>query len=324
MRLKPILVGIWFGTAILLVALLFHLLRITPADVGRMVKTTPAWLLLVVSALTLSNLIAGVARWEAAKAWLSPNSPPVPFWALVEATTWGALLGQIVPPQLSMSAARWAAVRNSSVVGITLYEGLFDLLVLGSGALAGAAILELHMGGTASLGIFALASLVGCLSIRRAMTVGNFLCGHYAATGTAGAALAGRLAVAFERASDAPAATLAVLSGWSFLRLVILSVRAFLIASAFLPHFDGVTILIGYPLVGLIKGLPLFPAGLGISEWTWTGLLVLAGAAAPAAALTAVTIRLVGFAGLVTIMLVLLPIRLLRFLPIAQRRVAHG
>ncbi len=136
--------------------------------------------------------------------------------------------------------------------------------------------------------------------------------------------MAARLSMALHRASKAPAATLLVLSGWSFLRLVLLSVRGFLIAIAFLQNINGVTVLVGYPVIGLTKGLPGLPGGLGLSEWTWTGLLVLAGAAAPAAALTAITIRIVNFAGLVTIMLALLPIRVVRLLPLAQRSVAHG
>ena len=323
MTRKPVLIILWLTAALSLVALLFQKLKITPADVGRMLEATPPWLLVAVSAITLANLVIGVARWQFAKAWLSPASPPVAFGTLLEATTWGALLGQVTPPQLSMSVARWVAVRSRASVGITLYEGLFDLIALGSGAIAGIAVLELHLESSVSVVLFILTSLVGCLSVRKAMSAGHLLCRHVSRAGTKGATLAATLADAFDRASRAPLRTLTILSAWSFARVMLLSVRALLIATAFLDHFNGVTVLIGYPLIGLIKGLPLMPAGLGIAEWSWTGLLVLAGAAAPAAAITAVALRVVNLAALAIVMFILLAVRVVRSTTSAWREPAR-
>lgn len=320
---KSILLALWLMAALFLVASLFQMLGITLADVGRMIEAAPAWIFVAVSAITLANLVIGVARWQTAKAWLSPASPPVAFGTLLEATTWGALLGQVTPPQLSMSVARWVAVRNSASVGVTLYEGLFDLVALGSGAIAGIAILELHLGSSASVALFILASLAGCLSVRKAMSAGHLLCRHFSRGGTRGAILAANLADAFERAGSAPVKTLTILSAWSFARVLLLSVRALLVATAFLDHFNGVTVLIGYSVIGLIKGLPVMPAGLGIAEWTWTGLLVLAGAAAPAAAVTAVAFRVVNLAALAAVMLVLLAVRAVRTIASSWRETAR-
>ena len=324
MTTKPILMALWLMAALSLVALLFRMLGVTPWDVGRMIGATPPWLFVAVFAITLTNLVIGVARWQTAKAWLSPASPPVAFGTLLGATTWGALLGQVTPPQLSMSVARWIAVRNRASVGVTLYEGLFDLVALGSGAIAGIAILELNLGSSVSVVLFILASLAGCLSVRKAMSAGHLLCRHFSRVGSRGMVLAATLADAFERASRAPLKTLMILSAWSFARVMLLSVRALLVATAFLDHFNGVTVLIGYPVIGLIKGLPVLPAGLGIAEWTWTGLLVLAGAAAPAAAITAVALRVVNLAALATVMLVLLAVRAVRTMASTWREPRNG
>jgi uncharacterized membrane protein YbhN (UPF0104 family) len=287
-----------FALAIFLVVLLFKLQHITLGELAVAIGNTPVWLLVTVCALTLGNQLAGVARWRVANAWLSPNSPRMTFVAMLEATTWGAFLGQLVPPQFSMTFARWAAVRHGSVVGVTLYEGLFDFVVLTSGAVAALAVLVLSAGSGNSLLLLLGAILAGCLSVRWAMSIGHAITRRCSAMHLPGKGLAERLSPALERASNAPARTLAVLCVWSFARMMMLALRTALVAAALLPGIHWETVLIGYPAVGLAVSVPFLPGGLGLAEWSWTGLLVLAGATAPTAALTALVFRVLNFVAL--------------------------
>jgi uncharacterized membrane protein YbhN (UPF0104 family) len=290
--------------AIFLVVLLFRVHNITLGDIGDALATTPPWLLAAVFALTFGNQLAGVARWRAATTWLSPATPRMNFAAMLEATTWGAFLGQLIPPQFSMAFARWAVARNGAAVGVTLYEGLFDFVILGSGALAALAVFTLGLGASASLALFLFAILLGCLSVRWVMKIGHVFTARLAATQMPGAGLAARVSAPLERASRAPAGILATLSVWSFARMALLALRTVVIARAFLPGAHWTTVMIGYPVVGLAVSVPFLPGGLGLVEWSWTGLLVLAGAGASAAALAALVFRIINFLAICGVVLV--------------------
>lgn len=286
------------GFSIFLVVLLFRVQHITVADVVNALAATPPMLLGTVLAMTLANQLAGVARWRAANAWLSPDSPHMTFIAMLEATTWGAFLGQLIPPQFSMSFARWAASRHSSAVGVTLYEGVFDFVILTSGALAALAVLVLGAGSEISLPLFVGGIFAGCISIRWVMSAGCVIARRYSATHLPGRKQAEQLSPALRRASNAPARTLAVLCAWSFVRMTLLALRMVIVAVTLIPGLHWVTVLVGYPIVGLAVSVPFLPAGLGLAEWSWTGLLSLAGATASVAALTAVVFRIINFVAL--------------------------
>jgi hypothetical protein len=312
------------GLAVALIALLFRSMRVGLDDLFVTLGTMPGWLLAAVCLLTFANLMAAVARWYTAAAWLSPTAPKIGYLAMLEATAWGAFLGQLIPPQFSMSISRWAAARNGAAVGVTLYEGLFDFVILGSGAVAALAALGFQTTNGASMLLFGLAILLGCISIRWMMAAGCKLAALLAATHLPGARLAAVLAVPLDRASQAPAGTLAALLAWSFFRMVLLSLRTVLIACILLPGIEWGTVAIGYPIVGLAISVPFLPAGLGLVEWTWTGLLVSAGALAPAAAIAAVSIRLVNLAALAIVVLALLPFRMGRSPAMQVKEAPHG
>jgi uncharacterized membrane protein YbhN (UPF0104 family) len=103
----------------------------------------------------------------------------------------------------------------------------------------------------------------------------------------------GQMAEALERAGRAPAGVMAGLVGLSAARLVVVTLRAVAVALVFVPEVSPVLVAAAYPAAGLVQALPFTPAGLGLAEWSWTGLLVLAGAMAPAAAMAALAFRAV-------------------------------
>ena len=110
-------------------------------------------------------------------------------------------------------------------------------------------------------------------------------------------------------ASKAPARVLAELTGWSIARMALLAFRLILIAMVFAPGIEVLLVAIGYPIVGLTSAVPILPGGLGLTEWSLTGLLVHAGAkGAAAAALIAIMVRLIVLAALMALCVVLLPI----------------
>ncbi len=292
-----------FAAAAALVTLLFRLRGLTLQDIVRTLEATPAWLLAVLAALTIANQIVGVERWRAASRWLHPRVPQMDYLAMIETTTWGAFVGQFVPAQLSIAAARWTDARNSAAVASTLYEQVFGLIILTAAAVAALLTLMLRMGGAASFAIFGLAMLGGCLMIRWSLALGASAAGRYAGLHLPGSAAAALLAGPLARASQAPAATLAILCGWSLLRLALLSARTLVIAYAYVSGIDWTVLVIGSPFVGLAVSVPFLPAGLGVTEWTWTGLLVAAAAPARVAALTAIVFRVVNIAILAAVTL---------------------
>lgn len=325
MARHPSLLAAWIALAFILVALLFRFAGIGVDDLIRALGMTPAWLLGASVAVAFLNQLVGVARWRTALAWLSPSAPALGILPMLEATTWGSIAGQVLPPQLSMTAARWSMARHPSAIGTTLYEQLFDFMVLAAGAAAATAVLALKLGPVPSIAFFAIALLGGCLAIRWLTHVGHILAARYVRTGYWGVAFAARLDEPLVRASRAPAHVLGVLFAWSVIRLALMTLRVVLIVGVFAPAADWTTVAIGYPISGLAMAIPILPAGLGLAEWSWTGLLVVSGATAAAAALTALIFRVINFAGLAAVLLALVLLRLARFdNPVAVRPSRHG
>ena len=298
-----------FVVPLALMVLLFALLGVTLGDLVRTMAATPAWLLAATLAITFANQAISVARWRAASHWLNPKAARPEWGAALEATTWGSFLGQFLPLQLSMTLARWARSRNRTTVGATLYEQSFDLVILLSGAGAATLLLVLGCGAETALAALSAAVVAGCLGVRWLLSAGARMTTALGSSGLPGSMVLGRLAEPLRQASRAPAGLLAFMAGLSALRLVILALRVVLIASVFIGAVHWTTVAIGYPIVGLALGVPFVPAGLGIADWSLTGILVLAGAAAPAAAMTAAASRAINLLTLGVVLIALLPFR---------------
>ncbi len=278
-------------------------------DIKRAAMTVPLWLFAAVIALTAVNQWISVLRWQTANRWFQPNAHPMPAIAMFEATTWGAMLGQFLPPQISMTSARWMATRKSSSVGVTLYEQLFDLVILGAGGLAALVLLASSVPSPMAFALFAAIIVGGCLSIRIVFGLGHHATARYGQSGLPLNTLAQRMATPLVQASQAPARVLAQLTALTTIRVALLGLRLIVISLLFAPGLDILQIAIGYPIVSLASAVPFLPGGLGLTEWAQTGLLVFAGAQSAAlAALIAIMVRLIVIAALAVICAALVPL----------------
>ncbi|MDE2569959.1 MAG: flippase-like domain-containing protein [Sphingomonadales bacterium] len=304
----------WLALAAALFAALFVALGFTPGDVGRALLATPGWLFATVVATTFANQLIGASRWRTAAVWLSPDAARLRFHDMLEATVWGSLLGQLMPMQLSLSLGRlWHAreARGGWVVGTTLYEQMFDLVVLSAGGAGALLVLLLGASPAASLAVALGAVIAGCVAIHQLFAIGHVFARKLGASALPGARHAARLVEPLARARSAPPLTVATLAAWSVARLPVLALRSTVVAIVFAQGADWLTVVIGYPAIGLASAMPILPGGMGVTEWTWTGLLVLAGATASAAGIAAVVMRIVNLVALVLVLLLVLALRLL-------------
>ena len=290
-----------FLLAALLLVLLFNLLKAQPQDVLEAVFSVPVTVMIVVTALTIANQFIAAIKWRISLRELSPDASVIGLADMSEATAWGAFFGQFLPPQISTSFARWLYSRSShragAVVGSTLFEQLFDFVVLSAAAVSGGAILVFGFQGASAAIYFLLASVGALAALRISLAVIESTLRNRATVRMTA------VANAIARARSISPWVLFQLTGLSVVRLVLVGSRACLIVLSALPGIDLLTVALGFPVTGLAMAVPIVPAGIGAAEWTWAGLLVLAGAAAAPAAAISVAVRLInlGALGLVLI-----------------------
>lgn len=286
-----------------LVALLFARFSLTPSDIANGLAAIPAEVFIAVTALTLANQVIGVIRWQMVNAALFPKERKPGFVLSLAATSWGSFLGQLLPLQIAMAAARWLMVRGRGAVGSTVFEQLVDLVILVAGA--GSALLVLIAGIPMSVGValFAAAILIGTRSMRLVFAMGAKTLSGLGHRRARHREWSQRWANSLAQASTVPARLMNAMIALSLIRLVVLMARMVMVALVLAGPINPLILAIGYPVIGLSLGVPFAPAGLGIADWTWTGLLVLSGAAASLAALTALVARCLNFASLLVIVL---------------------
>lgn len=286
-------------------------------DVGRTLVSMPAWTICAIVSLTFANQFLGAARWRAAERWLSPASKPVEWTAAIRTTIWGSFLGQLLPLQLAMPMARWIGVRTTRAVGATLYEQLFDIILLAASAASAALIILLRAPGAIAIGAFLLAIGGACVLMSFLLRLASACTARFAAA-FSGQNPDSRLEEALDRAAKAPPRLLLFMSGLAAFRIILMAIRTVLIAVITVPGIDWVIVALGYPVVGIALGMPFVPAGLGIADWTLAGVLGLAGATVASAALATVVLRIVT---IIAIAVLLAGSPLLRLLEPAN---AHG
>lgn len=308
---------LWMAGGLGLIYLMLRYLGVSLSEVLVALREAPVWMYMAVTVLTFANQIVGALKWRTAARWLATGKKEPSLFQLVEITSVGSFFGQIIPPQISAVIARWIIAqpeerRGGWVVKSTIFEQMFDLLVLVCVGLAGFSMIMLDVSGGAALGVVLLSFGVGLAGLRLGLKVGGRLC-LAASRLPFGQALLANAAESFAQAYAAPRRVSVKLSLWSFLRLLLLALRAVVIAIVFAPAASPLLVAAGYPAVGLIAALPITPAGLGVMEWSWSGVLIASGAAAPNAAIAALGLRLVSLASLTVIMALFAALRLLRF-----------
>lgn len=228
-------------------------------------------------------------------------------------TALGALFGQILPVQLSTVAARIVGLRLHHGVDAmpgartSIYEQVFDLLVP---LVLVVPSLLFVLGGLGAAGACATAGLALIALALATAWCGPRLGRAHAGTGPDGAgapAWSARLAAALGApGSRLDRRFLLQLYGLSVLRFANLVVRAILVAYAVGVALSPEDIAAAMPLVQLSFIVSVTPAGIGLTEWTWSGVLVALGAGFALAGAYALMLRLLVFASIVLVSLLAL------------------
>ena len=108
----------------------------------------------------------------------------------------------------------------------------------------------------------------------------------------------GRIAGGFDivaevlrRLAAAPWRASLTMMSYSALRLALQISHGLAIAFVFAPTAAPTLVAAGVPAGVFAAALPISPSGLGIADWTWGGMLILAGATPVAAAITTLASR---------------------------------
>lgn len=309
--------------SVLASAMLLGLLAwtIAPAlgEITASVALVPWHVYAAIAALELANLIAGAQKWRLSLAYFRPSLPRPGLSEAVDATAVGTALGQVLPPQLATAGARsmLQARRGGAVVAVwtTMHEQLFDLIALCTFGATALAVLALDLKPAAAVGAGILFALLGLVSAQAAFWLGARLAGWM--RGRAGPRLAsalGSVADALRGAAAIPWRGSSLLLALGLLRMGLMTGRAVLVCAAILPAVPSSDVALGFPLVQFFTALPLLPGGLGLVEWTWTGLFAVAGVPAQNAAEAAITMRIVLLAAFGLVIGVLAAIRILRLI----------
>ena len=294
-----ILMGILMaGAGVGLIYALFRTFGATGADFMEALSHSPWQLYAAITIILVLNNLVGVLKWRAAIRWLDPAAAMPPMIASFEASIFGSLFGLILLPQVTAAAARWLVLkrnggRGSLAVSTTFYEQVCDLFMLTTAGIAGLVIL-----------LFALGPMIGGLLVVAAFATALIAMGPIFG---AGAALfagirrllpPGRIAGAFgtfvevlRRLAAAPWRPALTMMSYSAVRLVLQVAHGLVVAFVFAPMAVPVLVAAGIPAALLAAALPISPNGLGVADWTWSGMLILAGATSTATAITTLASR---------------------------------
>jgi hypothetical protein len=296
-----VLMGILMaGAGIGLIYALFRTFGATGADFMEALSHAPWQLYAVITIILILNNVVGVLKWRAAIRWLDPAAAMPPMIASFEASIFGSLLGLILLPQVTAAAARWLVLkrnggRGSLAVSTTFYEQVCDLFMLTTAGIAGLVILLFALGPITG-GILAAAAFATALiamgpifgagatlfaAIRRLLPPGRI-----------GSAL-GTFVEVLRRLAAAPWRPSLTMMSYSAVRLVLQVAHGLAVALVFAPMAVPVLVAAGIPAALLAAALPISPNGLGVADWTWSGMLVLAGVTSTAAAITTLASRVV-------------------------------
>jgi uncharacterized protein (TIRG00374 family) len=306
-----------------LLCLLFFRAGLTPPAIAGSIADIFGWALVCVVGVNGANLAFGTLKWLLVLRALAPNGKVHPqFTDAMLTTTLGALLGQVIPVQLAVVLTRslagrfgvgWSASMN---LGTTAYEQLFDAIVLFAAAIAGLLGLALPLD---VFGWILLIVLSGAIGLFVAIRLPLLLAALARLLGRVPSAWlhehVSRLASAVGRAGELRPSVVAQLIAFSVLRYLANLTRVGVVLIALNMSAYVVPAVIAFPLIMLITTLPITPGNLGIIEWTWSTVLVSAGAGMGAAALFAVIARIINVLALTIVFAILLVFRLLKVIP---------
>lgn len=295
-----------FVAALGLVALLALIFRVSGRDLAEAVLGLPLWLYAAVGAVQAALIVAAARKWHLLLCATSSDLPTVSLADATVATALGTLAGQVLPLQLVTPTVRaWSARRHdipvSRAAGTSVFEQLFDVVVLLSMGVIGLMASVVGMAWAPMLAGAVLVALT--LLLRPVLGLGADALAQGGRRGLPGLS---RLAQGARQARDLPGGLLARLVGLSILRYGLLVCLNVMVLACLVPGVPLLPLVLAFPLIQAVSAMPLVPGGLGVTEATWVSILMASGIPAPEAAGAALGLRIVSTAGFLLVFPLLL------------------
>ena len=273
-----------FVVALVLVVALFAGAKIGWSDFTGAVRGFTLPILAGILATTGLFLLLSNLKWRLVMARIShPEAAPIDWRLSLYYTALGAALSVVFLPQAAMAVSRALGARYhlqqpaTTSAAATVFEQIFDQIPLF--AFAAATVAVIVMGAGIGQWLFLSAALIaaGYVALVVMLRTGFKLPGRF---GIVPAALRSRYESKFAWFGGDAAQSLlqsrfiAILCGLSIARYFALLLRALLIFRALETPITGFAFFKAFSLVRLSGLLAITPGGLGVTEWTWTGVLV--------------------------------------------------
>jgi hypothetical protein len=324
-----ILMGILMaGAGIGLIYALFRTFGATGADFMEALSHSPWQLYAAITIILILNNLVGVLKWRAAIRWLDPAAAMPPMMASFEAAIFGGLFGLLLLPQITSAAARWLVLkrnggRGSLAVSTTFYEQVCDMFMLTTAGVAGLVILLFALGPITGGALVAAAFATALIAMGPIFAAGAGLFAGIRRLVPPGriAGGFGTVAEVLRRLAAAPKRISLTMICYSAVRLVLQTAHCVAVALVFAPPADPALVAVGVPPALLVATIPISPSGLGVADWTWSGMLMLAGATPITAAITSLASRVTYVVSLGVIAVALTSIRALRNLTASKNEI---
>ncbi|MCB2059968.1 MAG: flippase-like domain-containing protein [Novosphingobium sp.] len=305
-RSKPV----WSRTAAIVWSLVLFVLALactvalgawsglTAGDALQTLVSAPLWLVAAITGLTVLQVAFSALKWQRVLAKTGGEQQGVPFSFYYGCTALAAFMSQFLTVYLASiivrgwAVKRWHGLNASHGAGTSLFEQVFDVLVLVVMALP--ALIVWSLGGT--LGQWAMVTV--------AALIAGAACLRFVGPAIGALAVLERflpkmrkLVELFERSTSAGLLSqrfMFEIYALSVLRYFTLLVRAPLLIVAFGLPLAMSDIVPGFTIVQATQLAAITPGQLGIREWTWSGILALRGYDLQLAAHFAIDLRIIG------------------------------
>lgn len=316
MTRKFVLYAIWISFSLASLIVVIWVFRGSVGGLVQLLSDLGVSVYIWVAVLAIMKEMLGALKWQVAHRALAGEVSEENFVRRFEATTLGSLGAQFLPAQISHLLVRWFYYPNIGVqrweaAGSTLYEQFCDLVLYIGLAVLFVAYFWLD----APYWVLMLFGLLFVPLFRNFMDIVVWVC-------TLMIRFLGKLNLLKSAMYKAQvvADQSGVIATGDEIKILLLSalvtllrcMQIYAIIYAISPEIDAVLVAAAYPITGLISAIPLTPAGLGLTELSWSAFLISAGATPPLAAMAAVSLRLVTFIVLLGLMALFLLLRLIR------------
>ncbi len=256
---------------------------------------------LVLIAMAQGALIMLAAwKWVIIYRHMNNENAAPRFADAMGATAIGTVLGvilhaQVVTPLVRAWIARRRNLSPSLAIGTSLYEQVFEISILVTMAMLSALV---YFGGLGHAVGVTLA--IAFLALITALLAPGFLFTAWCLRFLENSLLAKystKLAQGLGVASRLPWSVLAALNTLSALRYLVMVFLHVLVLDQILDDAPLEEMFLAFPLILFVLSVPVTPAGLGVFEAAWVGVLVANGVPAPDAAAATIALRVVTVVG---------------------------